>query len=54
MLYKKLIYTGITRAKRRLILIGEPEAFIMSARKTDEYSRKTDLTQKLLNYLNKN
>ncbi len=54
MLYKKLIYTGITRAKRRLILIGEPEAFIMGARKTDEYSRKTDLTQKLLNYLNKN
>lgn len=54
MLYKKLIYTGITRAKRRLILIGEPEAFIMGARKTGEYLRKTDLTQKLLNFLNKN
>lgn len=54
MLYKKLIYTGITRAKRRLILIGEPEAFIMGVRKTNEYSRKTGLVEKLLNFLNKN
>ena len=28
MLYKKLIYTGITRAKRRLIIVGEPDAFV--------------------------
>lgn len=54
MLYKKLIYTGITRAKRRLILIGEPEAFISGVKKTDEYSRKTGLIEKLLNNLNKN
>ena len=26
MLYKKLIYTGITRAKKRLILLGDADA----------------------------
>ena len=30
MLYRKLIYTGITRAKRKLILIGDDRAFIYS------------------------
>ena len=27
MLYRKLIYTGITRAKKSLILLGDPAAF---------------------------
>ncbi len=54
MLYRKLIYTGITRAKRRLILIGEVEALISGVRREGEYLRKTGLLEKLLNYLNKN
>lgn len=54
MLYKKLIYTGITRAKKRLILIGEPQAFIMGIRNNNERVRKTTLLDKLLNSLNKN
>ena len=37
MLYRKLIYTGITRAKRRLILIGEVEALISGVRREGEY-----------------
>ena len=54
MLYKKLIYTGITRAKKRLILIGEPQAFMMGIRNNNERVRKTTLLDKLLNSLNKN
>ena len=54
MLYKKLIYTGITRAKKRLILIGEPMAFMMGIRNNNERVRKTTLLDKLLNSLNKN
>lgn len=54
MLYKKLIYTGITRAKKRLILIGEAQAFIYGVRNNNERIRKTTLLEKLLNSLNKN
>ncbi|MDO4963181.1 MAG: ATP-dependent RecD-like DNA helicase [bacterium] len=53
MLYKKLIYTGITRAKRKLILIGDPSAFMYGISNNYEYSRKTDLLNKLVNYMNK-
>lgn len=54
MLYKKLLYTGITRAKRRLILIGDAQAFYQGIRKQEERSRKTTLLEKLNSYLNKN
>lgn len=53
MLYKKLLYTGITRAKKRLILIGEPQAFIYGVRNNNERLRKTTLLEKLINSLNK-
>lgn len=49
MLYRKLIYTGITRAKNKLILIGEPQAFIYAVRNHDENMRKTHLREKILN-----
>lgn len=54
MLYKKLIYTGITRAKRKLILIGEAEAFIYSINNNNEQIRKTSLEENLKKFLNKN
>ena len=54
MLYKKLIYTAVTRAKRKLILLGEPEAFIYSVNNDEEYIRKTSLEENLKNFLNKN
>lgn len=47
MLYKKLIYTGITRAKRKLIIIGEPDAFLKSIYNNNEYMRKTKLLDKI-------
>lgn len=48
MLYKKLIYTGITRAKKKLILIGEPDAFEYSVNNEYEQLRKTDLLENLV------
>ena len=47
MLYKKLIYTGITRAKKKLIIIGEPNAFIDSVNSNYEQVRKSDMIDKL-------
>ena len=47
MLYRKLIYTGITRAKKKLILIGDPNAFIRGVQNNAEYKRKTNLKEKL-------
>ena len=53
MLYKKLIYTAVTRAKKRLIIIGEPMAFMYGVRNNNEITRKTSLLEKILNSLNK-
>lgn len=50
MLYRKLVYTGITRAKKKLILLGDPEAFIYSVRNDNEYIRKTNLKNKLCSF----
>ncbi len=49
MLYKKLIYTGITRAKKKLILIGEPDAFLYAVNNSNERTRKTNLLEQLKN-----
>lgn len=49
MLYKKLIYTGITRAKRKLILIGDPDAFLYAVNNNSEKNRKTNLLEQLKN-----
>ena len=51
MLYNKLIYTGVSRAKKSLVLIGEKEAFEMSV--VNDYStyRKTSLKEFLENNL---
>lgn len=53
MLYNKLIYTGVSRAKKSLILIGEKEAFLMAVQ--NEYStyRHTNLLNKILEYSKK-
>ncbi len=46
MLYRKLIYTGITRAKRKLILVGEADSFVYSVNNNEEYKRKNDIERK--------
>ena len=47
MLYRKLVYTGITRSKQRLILIGEAEAFQKGVLNNNNNERKTDLCEKI-------
>ena len=49
MLYRKLIYTAITRAKQKLIIIGEKKAFLYAVSNEYELSRKTSLKEKLEN-----
>ena len=49
MLYNKLIYTGVSRAKKSLVLIGEPYALIMAVNNDYSNQRKTTLKERLLN-----
>ncbi len=53
MLYRKLLYTGVTRAKKKLLLIGETSAFIKAVNNNSEYQRKTALKEKLVKLLYK-
>ena len=48
MLYRKLIYTAVTRAKKKLILLGEEEAFRYAVCNDNEYIRKTTLLDNLV------
>ena len=48
MLYNKLIYTGVSRAKKSLVIIGEAESFMMAVKNDYASSRKTMLKEKLL------
>ena len=52
MLYKKLIYTAVTRAKDNLTIIGDPKAFYMAVNNNYEQLRKADLKNKLLSLIN--
>ena len=48
MLYNKLIYTGVTRAKKSLILVGEPNCFINGIKNDVVDYRKTTLRDFIL------
>lgn len=52
LLYRKLIYTGVTRAKEKLIIIGQDEAFITGVLNNNYYLRKTLLKEKLIECIN--
>ncbi len=47
MLQRRLYYTGITRASKALILIGEEEAFLQAAKNNQVHERQTYLKQRL-------
>ncbi len=49
MLYRRLIYTGVTRTKKKLIMIGEQQAFVYGINNNNEEIRKTALKEKLVN-----
>ena len=48
MLYNKLIYTGVSRAKKSLVIIGEAQSFMMAVKNDYASSRKTMLKEKLV------
>ena len=48
MLYNKLIYTGVSRAKKSLVLVGEKNAFFMAMNNDYSSNRKTSLKDCLL------
>ena len=52
MLYRKLLYTGITRTKKSLTLVGEKEAFIYGVSRIEEESRNTLLCNLLKDSIN--
>lgn len=43
MLYRNLVYTAITRAKKKVFLFGDPSAFLYSVSNERETSRNSDL-----------
>lgn len=52
MLYKKLIYTAVTRAKKRLILVGEVSALEKAIMTDRDESRKTSLKKFIISCMN--
>lgn len=49
-LNRKLLYTGVTRAKRMIILVGRPEHFIRMIQSDDSRKRKTGLVFRIARY----
>jgi len=47
MLQKRLIYTGVTRAKRSLVLLGDKEVFLHALRVEDRHVRRSTLQEKI-------
>ena len=47
MLYQKLIYTGVSRSKNKLIIIGEKDAFDYAVSNKQNNIRKTNLCKKI-------
>ncbi len=47
MLQRNLIYTGVTRGKKEVFLIGQPEAYAIAVRNSKSLIRKTHLKEKI-------
>ena len=52
MLYNKLIYTGVSRAKKSLTIVGSAQAFIKAINNNYSSDRKTSLKEKILEVYN--
>ena len=50
MLERRLIYTGITRAKKSLVLLGEQRVLAQALKKVNVAPRETTLKERILNY----
>ena len=53
MLYNKLIYTGVSRAKKSLTIVGEVESFVRGVQNNYSANRKTTLKDKIIDVYNK-
>ena len=53
MLRRNLIYTAITRAKKKVILVGEKKAIFMAIHKNDIDDRNTKLAERIINNIKK-
>ena len=49
MLRRNLIYTAITRAKKKVILVGEKKAIYTAIHKNDIDGRNTRLAERIIN-----
>ena len=49
MLYNKLVYTAVTRAKNKLILVGDPNSFVYGVKNDYIDNRKTTLKELIIN-----
>lgn len=52
MLYNKLIYTGVSRAKKSLTLVGEAHAFVSAVNNNYSANRKTSLKERIIEVYN--
>ena len=48
MLQRNLVYTGLTRAKKKVVFVGDPAAYAMAIRNDKTLVRQTDLVRKLI------
>lgn len=46
MLQRNLVYTGLTRAKKKVVFVGDPAAYAMAVRNDKTLVRQTDLIRK--------
>ncbi|MDE6284541.1 MAG: ATP-dependent RecD-like DNA helicase [Bacilli bacterium] len=53
MLYNKLIYTGVSRAKKSLTIIGDASSFVSAVKNNYSMYRKTSLKERILEVYNK-
>lgn len=49
MLYKNLVYTAITRAKKKVFIFGDPNAFTHAAKNDRDTTRNSNLSQMIRN-----
>jgi exodeoxyribonuclease V alpha subunit len=47
MLQRNLLYTALTRGRKKVFLVGDPTAYSMAVRRAEAATRKTDLERKL-------
>lgn len=52
MLNRPLIYTAVTRGKKKVILVGEKRALYMAVKRTETEKRGTNLAARIREYMN--